>query len=112
MQPARRGLGKRHNCVPFFTYNYSVFCIVIGIRMMNKHLKLEEAIMWFNIFMTVFGLFVLFILASYFGSCLYNYRDSRGFEKKAWKRALEGWGMFLLFFLLDFVVRTVKLFTN
>jgi hypothetical protein len=68
--------------------------------------------MVWDIIIIIIGIFVLFLISAYFGSCIYHYRNTRGFEKKAWKRALEGWGILLFWTLIDLVARIVKLLTN
>jgi hypothetical protein len=60
--------------------------------------------MWWNIFITVFGLIISFLVTTYTADCYFNYKKSSGNEKKAWKRAFQGWGILLFFVVLRVLI--------
>lgn len=60
--------------------------------------------MWWDIFIFVLGCIVTFIVTIYTADCYFNYKKSSGNEKKAWKRAFEGWGILLFFVVLSLLV--------
>jgi hypothetical protein len=68
--------------------------------------------MWFNIFMTVFGIFVLLVIGAVTYDCHHKLATCSENAEKGWKRAFEGWAILLFLIALDFVMRTINWITN
>ena len=61
--------------------------------------------MWWNIFMTVFGFVILVVVGAFAMDCFYKLNRSVANEKKAWKRASEGWAILTCIILFNWLVR-------
>ena len=61
--------------------------------------------MYWDIFMTVFGIFVLLMVGAVTYDCYHQRADSED-AKKGWKRAFEGWLLLFIIIAFDFVMRT------
>jgi purine-cytosine permease-like protein len=68
--------------------------------------------MWLNIFIIVIGTIFTFIAAVYAADSYLNYKKSSENEKKAWKRALEGWGILLFFLILSLLTDFLRLISS
>ncbi len=68
--------------------------------------------MYWNIVMVVFGFIVNLIVIMYTADCYFNYKKSSGDEKKAWKRAFEGWAILLFFVVLNLMVDVSNLLSS
>jgi hypothetical protein len=67
--------------------------------------------MWFNIFMTVFGIFVLLMVGAVAYDCYHQRADSED-AKKGWKRAFEGWIILFCLIMFDFIGRIFSWITS
>jgi hypothetical protein len=67
--------------------------------------------MWWDIFMTVFGAFILLLVGSIAYDCYHAHADSED-AKKGWKRAFEGWLLLFIIIGLDLIVRTFSWITS
>ncbi len=68
--------------------------------------------MWWNIFIVVFGCIVAFIVGAIALVCHLERNTSTGNEKKAWKRAFEGWVILFLYIMLDIITDILKWIFN
>jgi hypothetical protein len=68
--------------------------------------------MWWNIFMTVFGLIIIIITGAFAVDSYNSYRKSNGELKKAWRRAYEGWVILSMLIVFDTIGRILKWVLN
>ena len=68
--------------------------------------------MWWNIFMTIYGAFIILMVAAVAGHSFYNYKNCFDELKKAWRRSFEGWAVLTCLILFDFTIRIVKWIYN